>query len=93
MSIIDWSDPEEMLGLLSDYVRDALQQERDRERVRFLRRLATDIDSLASPASPAKTLARLRRIYESLPESFASDDVLIHVRDCIEELARIVAQS
>ncbi|HJT16484.1 MAG TPA: hypothetical protein VJ853_03820 [Thermoanaerobaculia bacterium] len=91
MSIIDWSDPEEMLGLLGEYIRDELQQERDRERVTFLRRLSSAVGRL-EPAA-AETLERLRRIYDSQPEEFAADSVLIHVRDCLKELARIVAQS
>ena len=36
MSLIDWSDPEEMLGLLVEYIRDELiEEQRDRRRAAF----------------------------------------------------------
>ena len=94
MSIIDWSDPEEMLGLLAESVRDELTAEAgDEERVSFLQMLSAAVDSLATRAgAPARTLlAELREIHDEQPAGFAEDPVSIHVRDCIEELARIVA--
>lgn len=51
MSIIDWSDPDEMLGLLAEYVQDeCLEEHSDRERVVFLRELSRSVKSLASRA-------------------------------------------
>jgi len=90
MSIIDWADPEEMLGLLSEYVRDELQEEaHDRARAAFLRQLAVDVDALCSDEGAETTTARLRDLYESQPGEFADDPVVQHVRDCVLELERI----
>jgi hypothetical protein len=68
MSILDWSDPEEMVGLLAEYIRDELLEERhDRERLAFLRELSAAVGSLASGADlpGTETLTRLRRIHNS----------------------------
>ena len=88
--MIDWSDPEDLLGLLAEYVRDELQNEhRDRERADFLRDLSSAVQALASRADePARqSLDQLREIHDAQPAEFADDPVLVHVRDCIEELA------
>ncbi|MGE5814452.1 MAG: hypothetical protein ACM36C_08195 [Acidobacteriota bacterium] len=97
MSILDWSDAEEMLGLLAEYVSDELHGESvDRQRVGFLRTLSSAVESLASHAvelSTPETIARLRCIHDSQPAEFAGDVTLVHVRDCIQELERILAQT
>ena len=95
MSIIDWSDPEEMLGLLVDSVRDELMEERsDRERAKFLRSLSDALEALAlqSPLPPGRILARLRIVAAARPPAFREDPALVHVRDCISELERIVGE-
>jgi hypothetical protein len=94
MSIIDWSDPDEMLGLLAEYIRDELTETSDRERRPFLRALAAAIESLGSQelANVDDTLIRLRSISDSQPIEFSSDPALIHLGDCILELERIHAQ-
>ncbi len=84
MSILDWSDPEQMVGLLAEYIRDELLEERhDRERLAFLRSLSAAVGSLASGAdlSDTERLTRLRRIHDSLPPEFADDPVLVHIGD------------
>ena len=84
MSILDWSDPEEMVGLLAEYIRDELREElHDRERRAFLRALSAAIASLASQPDllTTDTLTRLRNIYDSQPAGFAGDPVLVHVAD------------
>jgi len=89
MSIIDWSDPEEMLGLLADYIRDEWQEEqRDRERAAFLRQLSSAIERLTFEEE-RDLLADLRAIHDAQPEEFARDPALVHVSHCIEELERI----
>ncbi len=96
MSILDWSDPEQMVGLLAEYIRDELLDERqDRERLAFLRRLSAAVGSLASRADSSSTemLARLRHIHDSQPPEFAADPVLVHIGDCIHELERIRGES
>ena len=73
MSIIDWSDPEEMLGLLVDSVRDELMEERsDRERAKFLRSLSDALEALAlqSPLPPGRILVRLRIAAAAGPWNF-----------------------
>ena len=92
MSIIDWSDPEEMLGLLVEYIRDELTGEQaDRERARFLRSLSSALEALTShgPLPPQTILGRLRTVAESQPAAFLNDPAFVHVQDCIQELQRI----
>ena len=91
--MIDWSDPEEMLGLLAEYVRDEfLSEDRDRERAAFLRDLSAAVDALAARAgSPTRALlGRLQEIHDSRPPEFANDAVSAHLSDCIDELERIL---
>jgi hypothetical protein len=92
--MIDWSDPEEMLGLLAEFIRDELQGERsDPERRTFLRTLRSEVDALAADADIApvsRLVERLKDIHDRQPEELAGDPVLAHVRDCIEELSRLV---
>jgi hypothetical protein len=93
MSFIDWSDPEEMLALLAEYVTDELLAEgEDRQRTRFLQQLSSALTSLASDApelSVRETIDRLRSICESQPSEFGIDAALVHLGDCIQELERI----
>jgi hypothetical protein len=93
MSFINWSDPEEMLGLLAEYVTDELLAEReDRHRTKFLQELSSALTSLASDASELSvraTIDRLRSICESQPSEFGIDAALVHIGDCIQELERI----
>ena len=93
MSIIDWSDPEEMLGLLAESIRDEIvaQSRTDHERIAFLRALSKDVHAIASrDATPNEALAALREVSEAQSEDFANDPALIHVNDCIQELERIL---
>lgn len=93
MTFIDWSDADEMFGLLCEYVADErADAEGDRERRRFLAELGAELADLAdgfSTMPESETISRLREILASQPAEFADDPVLIHVRDCIEELERI----
>lgn len=96
MSIIDWSDPEEMLGLLVESVQDELTAEQsDRERARFLRSLSAALADLASraPLSASGVLTKLRAVADAQPRAFVKDPAFVHVEDCIEELERIVGQA
>ena len=97
MTFINWSDPEEMLGLLSEYVSDEKGDPRnDRLRVRFLIDLSADLADLASHAPEMSTdeaIERLRALYDSQSDDFADDPVLTHVEACIDELERIKLQA
>src|SRR4051812_15709456 len=97
MSLIDWSDPEEMIGLLAEYVADErLAEQEDAQRIRFLNELSSELTTLASSAEtlPATALIdRLREIYDWQPKEFGTDAALVHLDDCIQELERIIAQA
>ena len=96
MSFINWSDPEEMVGLLAEYVADErLAENEDSVRARFLDELTSALMALATHAedTPTRDLVdRLRDIYDLQGPESGADPVLIHLNDCIEELERIMAQ-
>ncbi len=93
MSFIDWSDTEEMLGLLCEFVADARgESPYDRERQCFLSELSDaleELNGLSSGIPLQEATARLREIRDATDPEFASDPVVGHVSDCIEELQRI----
>jgi hypothetical protein len=92
MSLIDWSDPEEMLGLLVEYVADETNEPaNDRVRATFLRQLSEELTELASELPPdGAAIARaLLAIRNSQPRELFSDPVIVHLDQCIEELDRI----
>lgn len=96
MTFIDWSDSEEMLGLLADYVRDSQIESADRERTRFLEEISaqlTELAGLAGDISAHEAALRLRVIRDSASARFDRDPVLAHVDECIAELERISAQA
>ena len=96
MSFIDWSDREEMVGLLVEYVADEkIEAAADQERARFLENLAEELGVVAdkvSSASADQTIRMLRTISDSQPVEFIGDAVLTHLEACIEELVRIQSQ-
>ena len=96
MPILDWSDPEEMLSLLADWVTDELHEETiDRDRARFLRNLAFPLAKLAARSNHLSVRdagEQLRGILGSQPSEFDTDPALQHVRDCIHELERILEE-
>jgi pyruvoyl-dependent arginine decarboxylase (PvlArgDC) len=93
MTFINWSDSEEMLGLLSEYVADERNDSaEDDAREAFLTGLSTELAELTagSDAMSAEEVSdRLRAIHRSHADDFPGDPVLIHVEACIEELERI----
>ena len=93
MTFIDWSDPEEMFGLLQEYVADAKGELRgDGPRRRFLARLSAELDRIGKrfdSMSRSGLIERLRTLHRRQPGEFADDPVLEHLADCIEELERI----
>lgn len=95
MTFIDWSDPEEMLGLLAEYVADARSDSReDAERTAALASLRDRVTRLARVSdtlSLAESIDELREIRASLSADLGSDPVLLHVAACIDELERIQA--
>lgn len=93
MTFIDWSDPEEMFGLLCEYVADERGDAgSDPARGRFLTELGEELEDLSEQFGELthdEVIDRLRTIHRSQPAEFTDDSVLSHVRDCIEELERI----
>jgi hypothetical protein len=84
MTFLDWSDSEEMIGLLIEYVADERNAPNvDPKRRKFLSDLLADLQA------EQLDLKRLQTIYESIDLEFKNDDVLVHVNDCIEELKRL----
>ena len=93
MAFIDWSDPQEMLGLLSEYVADERNgSSDDPAREVFLADLAAALVGLTDRldgTSPGDVVDGLSAIHRSQAEEFGADPVLVHVAACIEELKRI----
>lgn len=95
MSLIDWSDPDEMLGLLIEYVDDeAIAERRDSERAEFLRELSALVGRLGAQefAGAEQMRLALREIREVQPREFSDDPVLTHLDACVEELERITSE-
>ena len=86
--LIDWSDSEGLLELLSEYVRDEITQcRKDANRKKFLARLLSKINAFIGQSDDARTIARhLRLLRKSVPQQFAEDPVSVHIDDCIQEL-------
>lgn len=97
MTFINWSDPDEMLGLLFEYVADARNGVHgDPPRQRFLRFLygeLADLTDSASELSAGDIASRLRMIRDSVDPRFEGDHVMEHVDDCIRELERILGST
>jgi hypothetical protein len=97
MTFIDWSDSEEMIGLLCEFVADARGESQcDRGRQCFLSELSDALGELndgSSGISLHEATARLREIRDATDPEFAADPVMGHVSDCIEELERIARET
>ena len=92
MSLIDWSDPDEMLGLLVEYVADEKAEARgDAGRAEFLNQLWEELVRIAEQnCDSAQQIALdLQSVLDDVPSDFADDPVMSHVEACIEELVRI----
>lgn len=95
MSILDWSDPDEMIGLLAEWLRDAgAGEQRDPRRSRFLTGLSAAVEAIAEETDIPleERAARLESVADDHASEFEDDEALRHVRDCIEELSRISLQ-
>jgi hypothetical protein len=91
MSLIDWSDPYEMLGLLMEYVADERNASQDEDRFDFLRQLSIDLEkrALRDYDTTDHIAGAILEVRDSQPTEFLDDDVMTHVDACIEELHRI----
>ena len=80
MSLIDWSDPDAMLGLLIEYVADEMVASHDdADRARFLNQLLRELGTIAEQdfESVDRIELALREIHDSRPREFASDPVML----------------
>ena len=90
MTFINWSDSEEMIGLLIEYVADERSESRsDRARDLFLAELLKELTQLNEQTATERTMESLRAIRDSVDPEFSEDPVLVHVDACVEELERI----
>lgn len=92
MTYIDWSDSEDMFGLLIDFVHDARSDAEDPGRRIFLSKLVTDLEALRErfDALPgAELVPGLWDIQNSIAEEFREDPVVEHLKACADELERI----
>ena len=93
MSLIDWSDPEEMFGLLVEFVSDERNQEtQDVARQWFLSKLLVALSAHQEGfgSLPAVEQMRiLRDVQQSIDVAFTGDPVVEHLVACGNELERI----
>ena len=93
MSLIDWSDPEEMFGLLLEFVLDERNQEtQDVARRAFLSKLLVDLSAHLEEFGSlpnAERMRLLRDVQQSIDVEFAGDPVVEHLVACGNELERI----
>lgn len=93
MTFINWSDSEEMVALLTEFVADERHQTQgDAARETFLcdlLRELTELNERFTAISTDGAIENLRAIHQSLSHEFSEDPVIVHLEACIEELERI----
>ena len=96
MPFIDWADPEEMFGLLVEFVQDERNDEtRDPARRRFLSKLSDDLSAHQEQFGSLPHVDRmraLRDIQQSIDKAFTDDPVVEHLVACGNELERIAGR-
>jgi hypothetical protein len=93
MTFINWSDSEEMVALLTEFVQDERRESQgDQARETFLAGLLEELTQLNEQFTIISTdgaIQKLRSIQHSLNQEFSEDPVIAHLEACIEELERI----
>jgi hypothetical protein len=92
MTYIDWSDSEDMFGLLIDYIYDARSDAEESGRRNFLSGLIKDLEVLQERFNELPgvvVVTRLRDIQNSIDTEFATDPVVEHLGACADELERV----
>ena len=92
MTYIDLSDVEGMIGLYVDFVADERTEcQNDPERLRFvddllaqLQPVEANLDQVHLPT----TIQKLKRLHESADHEFASDPVMVHLNDLLDEIEK-----
>jgi hypothetical protein len=92
MAFVDFSDPEDMFGLLIDYVTDELGEAEDPGRRKFLSGLLDSLSELQDQfltMTAARRIDALRELQRSVDAQFEADPVVQHLEDCAAELERL----
>jgi hypothetical protein len=92
MGFVDFSDAEDMLELLVEYVTDECSGAEDPQRRRFLSGLLESVTQLqegAATMSAAERIECLRDLHASVDPEFGADPVVQHLQDCAAELTRL----
>ena len=92
MAFVDFSDPEDMFGLLIDYVTDELSDADDSKRRTFLSGLLESLAELQDEFSAlpaARQIESLRALHRAVDPEFEADPVVQHLEDCAAELERL----
>ena len=90
--MIDWTDAEDMFGLLLDYVADERNDASDPERRQFLSTLLDSISELQERfprLTAAERIETLRELRRSIDRDFEDDPVAQHFDDFVVELQRL----
>jgi hypothetical protein len=89
MTFMDWSDAEGMFDLLTEFIRDEINDSPgDPHRQQFLNYLLTQVNA-SNEGTVADTIKKLTAIQSSIDEQFKTDPVVLHISDFINELERI----
>jgi hypothetical protein len=92
MSFVDFSDAEDMLELLVEYVTDECSAAQDPQRREFLCGLLESVTRLqegSAAMSAPERIECLRDLRASVDPEFSSDPVVQHLEDCAAELVRL----
>jgi hypothetical protein len=92
MAFVDFSDPEDMFGLLIDYVTDERNEAEDPRRRGFLSGLLSSLAELHERFAGLTAVQRieaLRELHRSLDQELEGDAVAQHLEDCAAELERL----
>ncbi|NNF08269.1 MAG: hypothetical protein HKN21_16020 [Candidatus Eisenbacteria bacterium] len=88
--LIDWEDPQELFGMLMEFVADSRQEtQSDAHRDEILGTLVEDLEAsqwLFEDATPKEVAKRLRELEHRLEGLPPNDPVVEELTRCLEEL-------
>jgi hypothetical protein len=92
MVFVDFSDAEDMLELLVEYMTDECSAAEEPGRRRFLATLlesVTQLQEASATMSAPERLQSLRDLHSAVDPEFEADPVVQHLVDCAAELERL----
>ena len=93
MTFIDWSDADGMIGMLVDFVADERAKCRnDPERLHFVEDVLAQLQAVEANVQEIHaeaTIQSLEVLHGSADSRFSCDPVMLHLKDCIDELERV----